>query len=55
MFVPAVELLKTCLIVLCAKFEIGLGMVAYGTDLGSLRADDDMSAVAALPDAVAVT
>ena len=38
------------LIVLCADFKIALGMVAGGADLGSLCADDDMPAVAALPD-----
>ena len=32
------------------NLEVALRMVAGGTDLGSLLADDDMAAVAALPD-----
>ena len=35
--------------------EVALRMVAGGTDLGSLLADDDMAAVAALPDHITLT
>ena len=42
--------LVSLLIVLCADFKIALRMVAGGADLGSLCADDDVPAVAALPD-----
>ena len=35
------------------NLEVALRMVAGGTDLGSLLADDDMAAVAALPDHIA--
>ena len=36
------------------EFEEALGMVAYGAYLGSVLSHDDVSAVAALPDAVAL-
>ena len=42
------------LIVLGAEFEVGLRMVAYGAYLWCFGAYYDVSAVAALPDAVAV-
>ena len=50
---PAVKI--TCeLVVLGLHLEVSLGMIAYGTHLGSLLADDDVTAVAALPDHVVV-
>ena len=38
------------LVIFRLNLEVALRMVAGGTDLGSLLADDDMAAVAALPD-----
>ena len=42
------------LIVFCLYLEVSLGVVADGTNLGGFLADDDVSAVAALPNDVVV-
>ena len=42
-------------IILCHQFKETLGMVADGADFRGCRTNDDVSAVAALPDAVAIT
>jgi hypothetical protein len=42
------------LVILCLHLEVGLGVIANGADLGSLLANDDVTAVRALPDDVAV-
>lgn len=42
------------LIVFCLYLEVSLGMVADWTNLGGFLADDDVSAVAALPDNIIV-
>ncbi len=39
------------LVVLCVNLEVSLRMEADGTDVGGFSADDDVAAVAALPDA----
>ena len=42
------------LVVLCEYLEVALWMVADGADFGCLWSDDDVSAVGALPDGIAV-
>ena len=42
------------LIILGLDLEIGLGMVAHGAHLGCLLANNDVAAVAAVPNHVAV-
>ena len=42
------------LVILCLHLEVGLGVIANGADLRSLLANDDVTAVRALPDDVAV-
>jgi hypothetical protein len=44
----------TILVVLCLYLEVRLRMIAHGANLGCLLANDDVAAVSALPDNVAV-
>lgn len=45
---------NNALIVLSVQLEVALSVVANGANLGSSFSDDDVSAVGALPNAVAV-